>query len=80
MNFPGNTEEAFLFYKSVFGGDFTVLQRFNDTPAGDNLSAEEKQKIMHIALPIGNHGYLMATDALPSLGHVVQPGSNMLYV
>lgn len=37
LNFPGNTEEAFLFYRSVFGGEFSVLQRFSDTPEAGNV-------------------------------------------
>ena len=45
LNFKGNTEEAFNFYKSVFGGDFVMLQRFKDTPEADRVPANEKNKI-----------------------------------
>jgi PhnB protein len=76
LNFKGNTEEAFNFYKSVFGGEFLTLQRFKGIPEADKLSAEEQNKIMHISLPVGNGNILMATDALESMGHTFIPGNN----
>ena len=76
LNFKGNTEEAFNFYKSVFGGEFTGLQRFKDTPEGDKLSPAEKEKIMHVSLPIGKGNVLMATDAIESMGHKLTVGNN----
>jgi PhnB protein len=76
LNFPGNTEDAFNFYKSVFGGEFVMLQRFKETPDADKLSAEEQEKIMHVALPIGKGTILMATDALESMGQTLVNGSN----
>ncbi|MEX0720046.1 MAG: VOC family protein [Balneolaceae bacterium] len=77
LNFPGNTEEAFNFYKSVFGGDFVGgVFRFRDTPEADKLPENEKDKVMHMALPIGNGNMLMATDALESMGQKVEPGNN----
>lgn len=78
LNFPGNTEEAFNFYKNVFGGDFLGgIFRFDGTPGCENLSAEDKQKIMHIALPMGSGNMIMATDALPSMGFKVTFGNNI---
>lgn len=78
LNFAGNTEEAFSFYKSVFGGDFMGgINRFKDTPETSNISDSERDKIMHIALPVGNGNMLMATDALESLGHKVNIGNNI---
>ncbi len=76
LNFNGNTEEAFNFYKSVFGGEFITLMRFADTNDGDNLSESDKQKIMHIALPVGKGNILMATDALESMGQQLTAGNN----
>jgi PhnB protein len=76
LNFKGNAEEAFNFYKSVFGGEFTNLQRFKDTPEGDKLSTADKEKIMHVALPIGKGNVLMATDAIESMGHKLTVGNN----
>jgi len=76
LNFMGNTEEAFNFYKSVFGGEFLTIQRFKDTPEKDKIPANEQDKLMHVALPIGGN-ILMGTDALESMGHTVKPGSNM---
>ena len=76
LNFSGNTEEAFNFYKSVFGGEFLMLQRFKDTPEAGEISKDEKEKLMHISLPIGKGNTLMATDALESMGHKVTAGNN----
>ena len=76
LNFPGTTEEAFKFYKSVFGGEFTALQRFKDTPEAGKVRDNEKDKIMHIALPIGKGNILMATDALESQGWKLSVGNN----
>lgn len=77
LNFPGNTEEAFNFYKSVFGGEFLVVIRFSDTPEADKMAEHERGKIMHIALPIGTKGViLMATDALESTGQKLLNGNN----
>lgn len=77
LNFAGNTEEAFNFYKSVFGTEFIgPVQRFKDTPFGAQMSDEDKEKIMHIALPIGNNVILMATDSLESMGHTRTTGNS----
>ena len=76
LNFPGNTEEAFNFYKSVFGGEFLTLQRFKDTPHGDKMSAEDKERVMHVAFPIGKGTILMGTDALESMGQKLNNGDN----
>ena len=76
LNFPGNTEEAFNFYKSVFGGEFVGLTRFKDTAEGGKLSDSEKEKIMHVSLPLRNGNILMATDALESMGHKILSGNN----
>ena len=68
INFNGNAEEAFNFYKSVFGGDFAKIMRFKDLASDEFPVAEhEENKIMHIALPIGN-SILMANDVPEILG------------
>src|SRR5688572_32089685 len=70
INFNGNAEEAFNFYKSVFGGEFTKVVRFKDIPNPQfQIPEKEKNKIMHIALPIGNN-VLMANDVPEFLGKV----------
>ena len=61
LNFKGNTEEAFNFYKSIIGGEFAVLQRFKDSPGCEGMAVGDQEKIMHIALPIGGN-VLMGTD------------------
>jgi len=75
VNFEGNTEEAFNFYKSVIGGEFTSLVRFKDTPAKDAVPPAEQDKLMHVCLRIGDT-MLMGTDALASMGHRVSSGTN----
>ena len=76
LNFNGNTEEAFNFYKSVFGGEFLALMRFKDNPECGQVSESDKERIMHIALPIGKGAVLMATDALESMGQKLTFGNN----
>src|SRR5690554_1259806 len=75
LNFDGNAEEAFRFYQSVFGGELFV-QKMSQAPGTENLSEEEKNRTMHVALPIGNNQFLMASDCLPSQGHVLNQGNN----
>ena len=77
LHFAGNTEEAFIFYRSVFGGDFTTLQRFKDTPEAGRVPEKEKEMLMHVSLPVGKGNSLMATDALDSMGHKLIVGNNI---
>ena len=63
LNFDGNTEEVFNFYKSVFGGEFATVMRFKDMPPEHKMPDSENNKIMHIALPIGKNSVLMGSDA-----------------
>lgn len=70
INFNGNAEEAFNFYRSVFGGEFETLKRFKELPNPDtSISENEANKIMHIALPIGPN-VLMGNDVPVSMGKV----------
>lgn len=75
LNFDGRAEEAFNFYKSVFGGEFLANMKMSGVPDGDQLSKEDQNRTMHIALPISKDTLLMASDIMPSAGHVLQPGS-----
>ena len=71
INFNGNAEEAFTFYKSVFGGEFAKIIRFGDLASAEFQVAEnEANKIMHIALPIGKHNVLIANDVPEFMGRV----------
>lgn len=76
LNFQGQSEEAFNFYKSVFGGEFTAFQRFAEVPGMENLSDSDKNKMMHIAFPVGNL-VLMTTDALEGMGPKLVVGNNV---
>lgn len=69
INFNGNAEEAFTFYRSVFGGEFSKIIRFKDLAgAGFPVAENEENKIMHIALPIGKNSMLMANDVPDIMG------------
>lgn len=69
INFNGNAEEAFTFYKSVFGGEFSKIIRFKELAGPEfPVSEKEENKIMHIALPIGKTNRLMANDVPEILG------------
>lgn len=74
LNFAGNTEEAFNFYKSVFGGEFLNVNRFGENP-DENIPENLKDQIMHITLPIGD-SYLMGTDAPEEMGFKLNFGNN----
>ena len=70
INFNGNSEEAFNFYKSVFGGEFALIIRFKEMSSPEYPVAEnDANKIMHIALPIGTN-VLMGNDVPESMGRV----------
>lgn len=71
ISFSGNCEEAFDLYKSVFGGDFAASMRWKDNPECGEMSDEDKNQIMHIALPIGE-SVLMGSDTPTQMGEVVR--------
>lgn len=78
LNFDGNAEEAFLFYKSVFGGEFAGgIMKMSTAPGTENLPEEEKNRVMHVSLPIGREQTLMASDIVPSMGHKLTQGNNV---
>ena len=71
INFNGNCQEAFTFYKSVFGGEFGFVQKFKDVKdqqAKQMFKPEEGEKIMHISLPIGKETVLMGSDTPDAMG------------
>jgi PhnB protein len=81
LNFPRKTEEAFTFYRSVFGGEFVGgIHRMGDAPAPEGapaVTAADKNLVMHIALPILGGHMLMGTDAPESMGFKVNFGNNV---
>ncbi|MBP6888740.1 MAG: VOC family protein [Candidatus Pacebacteria bacterium] len=79
LNFSRNTEEAFLFYQSVFGGEFDGgIHRMGEVEAGEpKLSEEDKNLVMHVALPILGGHVLMGTDAPESMGFKLTFGNNV---
>lgn len=78
LNFDGKTEEAFLFYKKVFGTQFSGkgIQRFGDIPTGDAHDAVKKM-VLHVELPITGNHILMGTDAPKEMGFTIMKGNNM---
>lgn len=81
LNFPGNSEEAFLFYRSVFGGEFEGgIRRMGEVPQAPGqppLSESSKRLVLHVQLSILGGHVLMATDADESMGFKLQHGNNM---
>jgi len=78
LTFKGNCEEAFNFYKSVFGGKFTYVGRFKEMPAEDGkpLPEELGEKLMHISLPISKETTLMGSDTAEGFGPPIIVGNN----
>ena len=81
LNFSRNTEEAFNFYKSVFGGDFDGgIRRMGEVPPQEGqppMKEEDKNLVMHVSLPITGGHLLMGTDAPESMGFKVNFGNTM---
>jgi PhnB protein len=75
LTFDGKAEEAFTFYKSVLGGKFNSLQRFGDTPHGDNMTETDKKKVMHMTFE-SPEGTIMGNDHLDFMGPFT-PGNTM---
>ena len=80
LNFLGNTEEAFEFYRSVFGTDYIgTIARMGDVPSNPDvppLSEAEQRMVMHVELPILGGHVLMGTDMIESMGHQLRIGNN----
>ena len=78
LTFRGNCEVAFEFYKQVFGGEFLYLGRFSEIPPGQGMEVpeSEKDKIMHVSLPLGKNTILMGSDAGGDWGKQVKMGTN----
>lgn len=82
LNFPRKTEEAFNFYKSVFGGEFAggKINRMGEVPADPSqpaMAEADKNLVMHVALPLLGDCVLMGTDAPESMGFTVNSGNNI---
>lgn len=84
LNFAGNTEAAFLFYKSVFQTEFTgPIVRMGTAPMPPDappMADADKQLVMHVALPITGGHILMGTDAVESMGHKLDQGNHVSIV
>ena len=76
LHFQGNAEEAMNFYKVVFGGQYTIFQRFGDFPGAERMEAAEREKIMHASLQIGATVFIRATDIVPSMRQEILFGNN----
>lgn len=80
LTFNGNCEEAFKFYKSVFGGEFGYLGKFKDMPPAEGcepLSEADSEKIMHVSLAISKETILMGSDTSEAFGQVTTVGNNI---
>ncbi|WP_342644404.1 VOC family protein [Mucilaginibacter sp. CSA2-8R] len=73
INFNGNAEEAFIFYRSVLGGEFTKIVRFKDLQSDEfTISEEDANKLMYISLPVGKNNMLIANDVPGFMGRVAE--------
>lgn len=81
LNFAGDTEAAFRFYRDVFGTEFIgEIARMGDVPSNPEappLSADEQQLVLHVELPILGGHVLMGTDVIASMGHRLEVGNNV---
>lgn len=75
LYFDGRCAEAFDFYQSVFGGEFTVMQTFGDGPPGMGVPDADESRIMHVSLPIGGD-VLMGSDTVSNFGEPAKPGNS----
>ena len=75
LTFDGNCREVFEFYRSVFGGDFEVIQTFGDGPDEMPVPGDERDRVMHVSYPIGS-SVLMGSDSLSSSPEATQIGNN----
>jgi PhnB protein len=78
LTFNGNCEDAFNFYKSVFGGEFPYIGRFKDMPPGEGgkLQPGDEERIMHVSLPISKETMLMGSDTGGEWASSYSPGNN----
>ena len=77
--FDGNCEEAFSFYKSAFGKEFSILSRFGEMPPQEGMPAladDVKNRVMHVSLPISAETILMGSDTMPGMGPGLTVGDN----
>lgn len=76
LNFNGETEEAFKYYQSVFGGELSEINRFKDMPDAENIPEQDREKVMHVSLPIGKGNVLMGSDIMGSMASNFKLGNN----
>ena len=76
LNFDGQAEEAFQFYRSVFGGEWSALMKMSEAPNSEKLPKEIQDRILHISLPIGNDTVLMGSDVIEGMGAPFKKGNN----
>lgn len=78
LTFNGNCEDAFNFYKSIFGGEFTIIDKFKNMPENPEfpIPESEKEKIMHVSLPISKETSLMGSDSSEAFGKASVEGNN----
>lgn len=76
LNFDGETEEAFNFYRSVFGRDFKEVIRYDNLPSEHSVPEHLQKRILHVSLPLGNGTILMGSDTMEGMGAPLKKGNN----
>lgn len=77
LTFKDNAEAAFIFYRSVFGGEFTNLQRFKDMPGNEKMPAHALEKLLHVSLPLNENVDLDGSDSMDGMGAPLNVGNNV---
>jgi PhnB protein len=76
LHFRGKAEEAMNFYKSIFGGEFTIFSRYRDIPGGEKMEPADQVKMIHISLQVSNGYKIMATDIVNAMDQPLINGTN----
>ncbi len=77
LSFKGNCEEAFNFYKSVFGGDFAALMRWKEMPPESPVPDQYKELVMHMSLPLSKGSMIAGADTVDGMGPPLVVGNNI---
>lgn len=76
LHFHGNALQAMTRYQQIFGGEFTAIQRYGDMPGSEKMNPADRDKLIHISLPLTSHTHLMASDQVTNMEGSLTIGNN----
>lgn len=76
LHFNGNAFQAMSWYRQIFGGEFTTIQRYSDMPGSEKMNPDDREKLIHISLPLTPHTQLMASDLVTRMEGSLTNGNN----